>query len=391
MERVREFQQTIRIAYAGLLDTVADMDRSDTAKHAGYTRLSGLLVELLNVAPGKAARMVRQAEQITENVTPTGHVMPAALPTVRAAVQAGLVDGEHIDVIAEKLAELPATTSVEDRELVEVTLAETAQVANPLVVRDHGRILVEHLHADGTEPRHEDRLAEPKNSLSYRRTRDGGMDFKGHVERECAEMLENLIHAFSTPTAEDTRPRAQRLGDALSDVIDAASNAAKLPTTGGERPHLAVYLNWDVLTDAVGTATLESGTPLSASATRRLACDAEIIPIVLGGDSVPLDLGRAVRLVKPAQRKALIARDKGCAHPNCSAPASWCDAHHIIHWLHGGPTDLNNLVLLCRKHHRILHHSHWHVSINPSTGLPEFRPPKWIDPEQKPLRNTLRH
>ena len=67
------------------------------------------------------------------------------------------------------------------------------------------------------------------------------------------------------------------------------------------------------------------------------------------------------------------------------------DAHHFIHWLHGGRTDLNNLVLLCRKHHRILHHSEWDVSINPRTGLPEFRPPKWIDRERRPLRNTLRH
>jgi hypothetical protein len=62
----------------------------------------------------------------------------------------------------------------------------------------------------------------------------------------------------------------------------------------------------------------------------------------------------------------------------------------VRHWLHGGPTDLTNLVLLCRKHHRILHNSDWHVSINPTTGVPEFRPPKWIDPDQRPRRNTLR-
>jgi hypothetical protein len=121
-------------------------------------------------------------------------------------------------------------------------------------------------------------------TFTYQRTADGGMDVKGHVERECAELLENLIHAFGTPTAEDSRSKQQRLGDAMAEVIDAASNAATLPTTGGDKPHLAVYLDMTVLTDAVGTATLESGTPLSASATRRLACDAEIIPIVLGGD-----------------------------------------------------------------------------------------------------------
>jgi hypothetical protein len=244
---------------------------------------------------------------------------------MRAAVVAGLVDGEHLEVVAKAMKALPDWVSVADRELVETTLTDTATTAHPKVVAKHASVFLERFIAEGKEPRHEDRLAEPTNSFTYKRTTDGGMDFKGHVERECAELFENLIHVFGTPKADDPRPRKQRLGDAMSDVIDAACNAAKLPTTAGEKPHLAVYLDWQVLTDAVGTATLESGCPLSASATRRLACDADIIPIVLGKDSVPLDLGRAYRLVQPEQRKALVARDKGCAYPNCTAPASWCD------------------------------------------------------------------
>ena len=90
MERATQSQQTIRMAYAELLDTVADMDRSDTAKDAGYSRLTTFLVELLHIAPSKALRMVRQSEQIREDITPTGHVMPAVLPTVREALQGGL-------------------------------------------------------------------------------------------------------------------------------------------------------------------------------------------------------------------------------------------------------------------------------------------------------------
>jgi Domain of unknown function (DUF222)/HNH endonuclease len=350
IERVRDLARQRRLIDAAILEEIAEMDREDTAKDAGYTRLPVLLAEVLHLTRGAASRMVRRAEQITETVTPTGHVTPAPLPAMRTAVLAGLVDGEHLDQVATAIKELPDWVSVADRELVETTLTGTAEVADPTTVARQGEAFRERFAVDGTEPRHEDQLAEPQNSFTYKRTADGGMDFTGHVERECAELLENLIHVFGTPTAEDPRPRARRLGDAMSDVIDAACNAAKLPTTGGEKPHLAVYLDMNVLTDAVGTATLESGTPLSASATRRLACDAEIIPIVLNGDSVPLDLGRAYRVVKPDQRKALIARDKGCAYPNCTAPASWCDAHHIIHWLHGGPTDLANLVLLCRKH-----------------------------------------
>jgi len=148
-------------------------------------------------------------------------------------------------------------------------------------------------------------------------------------------------------------------------------------------------MNLDVLTDAVGTATLASACRLAPAAVRRLACDAALIPVVLDGAGLPLDVGQAKRLVQPHQRTALIARDKGCAHPGCIAPARWTDAHHITWWQHGGDTDLHNLVLLCKRHHRMQHHGAWQVRMA-SDGRPEFIPPKWIDPDQKPLRNTIR-
>jgi hypothetical protein len=390
IERLENFLCDQRLANANVLSEIAEMEREDTAKDAGYSRLSVLLAEVMHVTRSEANHLIAQSQQVTETVTPTGHTMPAPLPTMREAVQAGLVDGKHIEAVAAAMKELPDWTSVADRELVEHTLTETAKVADPAVVAKHAGVLIDRFNQDGNEPNHEDKLANPKNSLTYRRTRDGGMNFRGDVERESAELFENLLHAFGKPVADDDRTQERRLGDAMSDVIDAASQAEKLPTTGGEKPHLAVYLNLNVLTNAVGTATLESGAALCPEATRRLACDATIIPMILNGESVPLDLGRARRVVSNHQRTALIVRDKGCAYPNCLAPASWCDAHHIRHWLHGGPTDLTNLVLLCKKHHKILHHSEWHVSINQKTGIPEFRPPKWIDPAQRPLRNTLR-
>jgi hypothetical protein len=110
--------------------------------------------------------------------------------------------------------------------------------------------------------------------------------------------------------------------------------------------------------------------------------------MVMSGTSVPLDVGRTRRLVSTKQRVALNARDKGCAFPNCSRPARWSDAHHIVSWLNGGASDLDNLVLLCRRHHRIIHHSDWVVRMT-GTGIPEFVPPRWIDPQQIPRRNLL--
>ena len=114
---------------------------------------------------------------------------------------------------------------------------------------------------------------------------------------------------------------------------------------------------------------------LSVSTIRRLACDAEIIPAVLGSKSEPLDVGRAKRLVTLAIWAALVIRDRHCAFPGCDRPPLMCHAHHILHWISGGETKLDNLVLLCGHHHRVIHHSPWEVRLNPDDHNPEFLPP----------------
>ncbi|WP_420626858.1 DUF222 domain-containing protein [Candidatus Poriferisodalis sp.] len=108
-------------------------------------------------------------------------------------------------------------------------------------------------------------------------------------------------------------------------------------------------------TDEAGLS--DAGTELAPETVRRLACDTEIIPIILGGPGGPADIGRARRTVPARLRRLLIARDRHCRWPGCHAPPSRCDAHHIIHWARGGPTDLDNLLLLCHTHH---HHLHEH-------------------------------
>jgi len=125
--------------------------------------------------------------------------------------------------------------------------------------------------------------------------------------------------------------------------------------------------------------------PITAEAARLLACDAQIIPVVLGGRGEVLDLGRATRTVTRAQRRALIQRDRHCAHPGCRRPPKRCAAHHVEPWSWDGVTDLDNLVLLCAYHHHLIHHSGW--SIRMVDGLPQFIPPRRLDPHQRPRSN----
>jgi len=106
-------------------------------------------------------------------------------------------------------------------------------------------------------------------------------------------------------------------------------------------------------------------------------------------DDTPLDVGRTTRTIPDGLRRAVAARDLGCTHPGCDRPPSWSEVHHIVEWEHGGPTAIDNLVMLCRAHHRQIHHSDWLVRIR--DGLPEFVPPRWIDPQQTPRRTAVPH
>jgi hypothetical protein len=150
----------------------------------------------------------------------------------------------------------------------------------------------------------------------------------------------------------------------------------------GPKAHITVTIDFNDLKAATADKIghLIYGDALSAATIRRLACDAQILPIVLGSDSQPLDVGTTVRLATGPMRKALIARDKGCVC--CGAPPIYCDAHHILSWIDGGETKLTNLVLLCKRCHRDLHAGHWDISI--TNGIVHVARPTWATPDPVP-------
>lgn len=149
---------------------------------------------------------------------------------------------------------------------------------------------------------------------------------------------------------------------------------------------MTVLVDLNTLETASGELAelLLTGAAITPETARRIACDAKLARVGVAGDSAPLDVGRSVRTVTPAQRKALIVRDRGCRFPGCDRPASWCDAHHILHWVRGGLTDLCNLILLCRHHHTLIHLHRFTIAgtadrpvfLRPDgTPLPDDRPP----------------
>jgi hypothetical protein len=121
----------------------------------------------------------------------------------------------------------------------------------------------------------------------------------------------------------------------------------------------------------------------------RLASGCALVATVLDAHGAVLCQGLSRRLANRAQRRALAARDRGCAFPGCTRPPAWTEAHHVIPWMDGGPTDLDNMCLLCGFHHREFERRGWAVRM--SDGVPEWLPPAWLDPERKPRRNTANH
>ena len=200
-------------------------------------------------------------------------------------------------------------------------------------------------------------------SLSQPFDDDGMAEYRLRLDPEGKEVLEAILGPLSaprpTPTCSDLRSSDQRRGEALVEICRrAAAAGGAAPTTTKAAVFVTVDLA-DLQTRCGAGASLLTGQLLAPETIRRIACDATIIPVVLGSDSEVLDVGRARRLFTPGILRALWLRDKGCTIPGCGAPPFWADAHHLIHWVDSGPTSLTNGALLCGRHHTIAHQRGW--------------------------------
>ena len=192
------------------------------------------------------------------------------------------------------------------------------------------------------------------------------------------------------PLVESVTP-AMRRADALCALAAAHQRQGVAPLSNGDLPRVVVTLDYDRLRESVLHGGLIGGADrLTAGQLRALACDAELLPVVLRGDSQVLGVGRAHRLVTPALRTALTLRDQGCVFPGCDKPPAQCHAHHLVPWWAGGSTALSNLVLVCAHHHNLVEPARegppgrrWEVIIG-ADQLPAVRPPDYVDPRRRP-------
>lgn len=199
-----------------------------------------------------------------------------------------------------------------------------------------------------------------------------------------------LAYALAGITLTDADAAA---ADRLHDRVRPDRHMTHEPAGGGPERRLpaaqiSVLIGLDALRGQCDEAGLtDAGVELPPDIVRRLACDAEIIPMILGGPGGSADVGRSSRTVPSRLRRLLIARDRHCRWPGCAEPPSRCDAHHVHHWADGGPTDLDNLVLLCHRHHNHLH-QHGHKMVPRPDGTWTTTQTTELEPATRPQQTT---
>jgi hypothetical protein len=340
----------------------------------GINRLSAVLTP--SVAAGEA-RQVQQADgMVSMKAWLTGHCRLsgreaaglvrdgrrlAELPALAAAYSTGEVTAAHVATVT--AAVTPPRVAVAmangiDLATTDAVLTQAALALGPEDTAKAVRHWVAGIDPDGAL---DDAAAMPR-VLRMAVSADGRIYLSGHLDAVGGETVHAALEALMNADrpAGDARTHGERMGDAFVELARQALRSGELPTVRGEAAQVRVSIDLMALCAdraAVGVAggELPFAGPITPETARRLACDAGIVRILTGPHGLPMDVGREQRTATAAIRRAIEARDVHCVFAGCTAPASWCDVHHVQHWVHGGPTSCDNGALLCERHHTAVH------------------------------------
>jgi hypothetical protein len=395
-----------------------------------------VLMQALLLSPGEASRRVKAAEQLADRQAMTGEPLDPWRSHLAAAQRRGEVSAEQVAVIDTALRQVDGRGfDPADVEAAEQILVDAAAGVGPHDLRRLAQQVVEAIDPDGTLP--DDQVQQDRRFFRWRRARDGSFRGEFRLTPQTGAKLKAILDPLAVPhltridldptltdhtlsdhtltdadaftgaaflgdtltgaeagvgrsagrrvvVEDDPRSRDQRMHDAVETVCDRLLRSGGLADSGGVPATVIVTIDADDLASRTGFGQWSDGSPVSAETVIELADQAEVAWCVKNSRGAVLALGRRLRLASRQQSLALIARDGGCSFPGCDTVPEWCERHHVVSWIDGGATDLDNLTLLCRYHHHNFAGRGWTCRIN-TDRLPEWTPPKWIDQQQKPM------
>jgi hypothetical protein len=364
LDRLAELVREQNRIAAEVVRTVRACELTQAAECDGLKTMQSWLRGHAHLAEGEAARLVA-----------TGRALEH-LPAVAAGFADGVITAGQVGVIA-RIAESDRWAAAAERGIdvseIDAALAATATSAPHATVKLAVGHYLACLDPDGPEP-------DPTEgrSLTISKHADGCVSLRGQLDAVGGEKLQAALESIvqAARPAGDTRTRAQQQADALVQLCDNGLASGDLPFLRTVKPHLIVTIGIEDLLDPAtgpGAATTGFGAKMSAARARWAACDATVTRMVLDPDGQPLDVGRSKRLVPPHVRKAVEQRDRHCVFAGCHAPTHWCDVHHLLEWINGGDTSLQNSALLCERHHTKVHHG-FRIDRDPGGRWRTYRP-----------------
>jgi Domain of unknown function (DUF222) len=336
---------------AKLVASVGDHDVAEVWRTDGATSMTAWLRHHTRQSGRQATRCARTARRLRE------------LPVTAAAYRDGLLSGGQVQAIVANLKDRTVGLFAHHETELVGDLAELSVGDTGTAMQDWARRAEALL---GDDPDH----AAPERSLHLSRILDGRRELSGSFDPEAGAVIDTALRLAATPDldGEPARSPAQRRADALVDVCRRFLDHQRDHRGGRHRPHLNIVTTLDDL-EGQGPGRLLDGTILDAATLQRLFCDAGVHRVVTGGRSSILDYGTTTRTVPANLFNALVIRDRHCRFPGCDRPPEWNEAHHVRWVTHGGATALDNLALVCSRHHHLLHSPGWHAKLLPDTTL----------------------
>jgi len=337
----------VRRTRAVQLDVVHEVVESGRWHIHGFRSPHAWLTTTTGEAPGAVRTTLHLADRIQR------------MPIVKERFADGVLAESALRLLADAWSDDIADAFARDEEML-------AGWAMTLAHRDFKMVMQTwrlHVDPDGAERTAQEQFE--SRSLHLSELLDGMGRLDGLLDPEGFRIVQEAIRALAQRADGDERTAAQRRADALVAMAkQALAEFQPAPGTKRNRPKVVATVAYDDLVAATRGGTLDTNsgrTALTAQAVRRMACDAGIHRLVTGADGTILDYGRQTRTVSDSQFDVLALRDHGCRIPGCPIPPGSCDAHHSIHWVDDGNTDLDDLVLVCWYHHHWLHEQHWRI------------------------------